>query len=415
MMKLILSGRKMPLTLVGSVLVLGSLLFLVAGLNREDPLQAAAGFSGILLVAGWVLAVFINGIRYHSYSLSWNSNSFLFSGRRNETHKVSIRGSRWLPFFRIHLCVCGTLAREQHPKYLVYKEFSFSEPGEFPLKWEIPVSGTLELAGRFYFRDIFGIASFPLEGILLRQIIVLPAGGYPEQVRLLPVKKETEDNPSHKSREQEKILMREYIPGDLHRDINWKAFSRLGELFTRVPPESAGKSRRIDLILRSFASEHSDNYQSGAVLESLKRMVAGFCLQVFREYPETRIYLFVRPGVEGEYESTRSDELLTLISGLDFIHPPAESDLYYPEGETIVFSSELDGELRLYLGRLHPQKTSLSLIRYNRKTGTPVNFGLGFPSFIPLFLPGVFFGKRRTFVSLPLESLHVTEIRGVFE
>jgi uncharacterized protein (DUF58 family) len=62
---------------------------------------------------------------------------------------------------------------------------------------------------------------------------------FPEktQIHILPATTQ-ESLRNIQTSDQEKYFMREYIPGDRLKDINWKSSIKLNELITRISPSS---------------------------------------------------------------------------------------------------------------------------------------------------------------------------------
>lgn len=154
-----------------------------------------------------------------------------------------------------------------------------------------------------------------------------------------------------KSSDIERYFMRDYIPGDRERDINWKASSRLSGLFTRISPVTQEKTQLITIFFRPYNSRHKDSVETLALLDRCKSMLLFFLRTVNSAHPEYQFRVFVGNDlveIEGDEEIKR---FASEIGAVHFRGYGGSGDLMSADvaGGAYVFTTSSDAGLNEFL------------------------------------------------------------------
>jgi hypothetical protein len=362
-MKLPDLALRFPLTLFGTLLLLASMLLLGSGLVRSDALASAGGMLALTLtVAAAVIPRFIDSEGLME-DLHWDSGGDLLAGSSNESHYLRLSRWRLPPFFRFHGSIRARLAVGDQDIYRSRREYRLEDISPQPVELAPPLPGTLFLHGEFSVKDIFGIGRRHLGRVLDRQVAVLPARFPVGDIRFVDSRTSEEDNSRAKKSEQEKIFIRDNNPGDLARDINWKASGRVNKLLTRIPPESEAKTKLIRVMLISETGGEANRAGYHFQLAAVKSLAAGFLDAVQRQHPGYLIDLFLNgelfpiDGSEG-FDAARKRLARWL--------PPPHldpADLPKLESAMMIFSHSLCADLPRFLRGYPPQEISLFIVQ----------------------------------------------------
>jgi hypothetical protein len=141
-------------------------------------------------------------------------------------------------------------------------------------------------------RDIFGLTKSVLHILEKKSLPVVPG-----IIRNMP--KESAESSSGTGEDQlkrisedMKYFMREYIPGDRYRDINWKATLRVEELITRTAPVTNKEVKIIPVFLWHACIEDAERYrfyEAALHLEVSKSWLITFISRILEE---ERDYIF---------------------------------------------------------------------------------------------------------------------------
>ncbi len=181
-------------------------------------------------------------------------------------------------FFRYHSYLRAKLQAGKQAHFYYYKERSASLGGALEFHFYFPLCGALELKSRLLLRDLLGMSRTRIGGVQKRQKSVRPAAlaSLPPLPRHYSATLESQQNKVQS--DEEKYYMREYIAGDRLKDINWKASLRVGEMITRIAPQSYEQSYLIQVELRTYSVCKKDNLSSLALLNVLKSCFLSFLL-----------------------------------------------------------------------------------------------------------------------------------------
>ena len=285
-------------------------------------------------------------IRQRRIESLWERGKKLTARSKGIYLKLKINGKMPPYFFRYHVVVRGYLDVGKKNKFYYSLEASSSADGEIKVPIYFPLSGTLEVKTFLLIRDILGFLrtrtgfseriSFPIEPLVFENRP--PITRYKSS--------SMKNNLNQKQADEDKFYMREYIPGDRMKDVNWKASLRIGKLITRISPQSSVDSYLLVLELRNLSYLEKDSPLSLMHLNLLKSWFLSFLQQMLRENPS---YRFIVLTNEDEYSIETSNDIDNFGRTLSRLHY-SEQKQWNTRGpqvpERFVFSTGFDPSLR---------------------------------------------------------------------
>jgi hypothetical protein len=203
---------------------------------------------------------------------------------------------RTLPFFRVHFAVTGTLKVGRKAVLRMQREISFAQGTRHSIGVYFPLCGTFSGTGGFAVRDIFSLSLARFGDELKRNLAIQPASFTQKSIPLPEPSVGFEETSRKRSSEEEKYYMREYLPGDRFRDINWKVSSRLDELITRISPVTQEKTTILPVVFRNFRDKERENLDSIVHLNILKSWLMAFLRTMKQEHPEMHFRIISGAG-----------------------------------------------------------------------------------------------------------------------
>ena len=314
--------------------------------------------SALLFIILAVLAILsrTQALRLKSAEIEWDTTAPLFARQREETHRVSIKGFKSLPFFRVHFILHGRLQAGRNASLHYHREIP--GPGEvIHTSVRFPVSGVFHARGALAVKDIFGLTRGALPPRFERSIVVRPAPLSDREQPRVEAQKGDENKSRLKSSDVERYFMREYIPGDRHRDINWKASSRFSELFTRISPVTQEKTKIITVHFRPYTSMKLDSLRSVFFLDQCKSALLYFLRAVKQEHTDYQFSVYVGNDLRELNTEEDIDVFSAEIATTHYRNPVGEEitspDDLHP-GDLFVFTTAYDTGLSGFLNGLIP-------------------------------------------------------------
>jgi hypothetical protein len=344
-----------PFTVVGTLLFLSSLYLLGKAFATQNPY--AFMLSAVALVVLGVFAALgrAQASRFRSITVEWDTSSPLFAATSGLEHYLMLERMRSLPFYRIHFTLSGKLIVGRGSFMWPYQESSSRGGERVGIPLYFPLCGVFYARGRLSVKDAFGLSRARFGEVLERHITVRPSL---LQERVFPTVEALdglEDKSKLKQSDLERYFMREYIPGDRIRDINWKASSRFLELITRISPVTQEKTRVISVFFRPFRKRGGETATSIAHLNYIKSWLLLFLKTVKQAHPEYQFRILT--GSESFQLETEEDiDQFSLDLSSVFYRPSLPE--YGGElaaqvsGEAFVFSTPYDESLPAFLGGL---------------------------------------------------------------
>ena len=370
--------RFYPLSFFGTLIIVSGLLLLGNGLLFSDGFAVVIGALAFLLCLCLSGAVLFQTAGRLRDAIHWNSGGNLIAFLRNENHSAFLSSWDLPPFLRFHISLRARLLVGNLLLYHFHRDYCFHGTERLPLEIVPPVPGRMQMKGEFYLSDIFGITRRSILFLDKRSAHVLPPGEGMSEVDLIRTSQSEDDKQMTKKSETEKIFIRDYQPGDLARDINWKASGRIHKLLTRIPPESESLSRLIQILLLADSRILELAYLKSLVRGFIDRMLSNDANAIFR------IWLH-----NNQYEVNNDDSMELFLKALAEWRPAPyfqADDLPSTDRNMTIFSHERCVPLKKLLHRY--EDCRLFLVRgwrggrYDRSMAQFPGEG-----FIPLSLP----------------------------
>ena len=338
-----------PFTILGTTLLCISLALIYRGLIHRNPYEFL--LSTLLLGILFIITAFnrlqIRNIQRVSGDWDiWDSSQPLIAGSEG-MHRLDLRKIRAYVFYRIHACLRGEITIGSELKFYSYREFS--SPGEelVSLVLKFPVCGVFHAKIHCTARDVFGLSRARFGPTLSRRLIVQPEILQNIRIPILATQNNMASVNKRKISDEERYYMREYVPGDRFRDINWKASDRLQELITRISPYSEDKTRIITVYFRNVIHEQRETAESVVHLNYLKSWVLAFIQSVRDEYANYMFHVITASRSSKIIIETEEDvdRFRMMLGDLFFVRDKPYSPLESCEGDKFIFTTPYDTAL----------------------------------------------------------------------
>ncbi len=359
-----------PLTVSGTFLLGIALYLLGVGYTEKNGYAFTFSFLSLLLLVILSALSRIQAYRMRFSSLIWDV-SHPPVARVKCVQKVQIADTSAFYFFRIHFNIRGKLKTGRSADFFYRHEQSVSRGGTTDIEMYFPLSGSLEVRGDLAVRDIFGLTvSFTGEKENRRIPVLAPV--FPDRpASSFTVSMSYESSKKTQSSEEEKYYMREYMPGDRMKDINWKASFRLSEMITRISPVSPEPSKLIEIEFRNFSYLKKDTVQSLVHLNFIKSWLISFLYAMKNKYPEYRFRIKDSRDVHLVENIGDIEKLARHIAMLGYAGSTEEAPYdSVPGQEKYIFSTPYDLNYSRALGQLGGSRSFVFRTVYRKADGT---------------------------------------------
>jgi hypothetical protein len=407
--------RHSPLTLPGVALLAVSLFLLGRSFLTGSPYELVLALFGL----GALLLLALGG-RWRAFRLSrldfeWDSSRPAVAGVDACEQRLRAPAFRAGIFYRLHFRVSGRLAVGRRAGMIVSAEAASAGGGEtprdgIPLGFFFPLCGEYQARPDLAVRDIFGLTRAGLgRKEDERVLVVQPAPFAQGRTWLVEAVGGFEDKSLRKSSDEERYYMREYMPGDRFRDINWKASSRLSQMVTRISPFTQEKTKVIPILLRHFRAPGPETVESLVHLNVLKGWLLAFLRQVKQEHPEYHFMVWTGQGREQLESEEDIERFAYTLGALFFLPDPMDMPAEPGWEEVYIFSTPYDRNLPTLLAQLPPSVPRVFRTRAARKDDAePWKYSL-FVSLESLSLPGAWIFRRDRRLAAPATGLPAGE------
>ena len=274
-----------PLTLPGTALAAAAVYLLGSAFASGSPhefLLSITGFLVLLVLAGLGR---LQAYRCKLVEFEWDSSAPLAAREHGAQHRLRTRAARSWLFYRIHLRLVWRLQAGRRATLRGYREVA-TPGGEAAIPLWFPCSGRLELTGRLTIRDVFGLTRAQIRPPERRTLVVRPGLLGEQASPPVEISAGYDTTQRAKTADEEQYFMREYMPGDRMKDINWKATSRLGELITRISPITQEQTQELHVVLRRFRRRGGESLAAVLHLDFIKSWLLTFLRVVKQQHPE---------------------------------------------------------------------------------------------------------------------------------
>ena len=343
-----------PLTISGTILLVLSLYLVGRSFATSNPYGFLLSASALVFLLVFSVLSRLQAGLLDGRGAEWDSSAPQYA-RVDCEHTLLLEKARSWPFFRIHFILSGPMRIGRGAVLHHYREVSTRGGRSVRFRLTLPLCGQLKARGRFVVKDMFGLTRARFGEGHERLLPVRPALLSDRRFPDVEALDGLEEKSKIKQSDVERYFMREYIPGDRIRDINWKASSRISELVTRIAPVTQEKTRVISVILRSFRRRRGETAASVAHLNHLKSWLFLFLKSIKHDRPEYQFRVTIGDDVF-HLESEEDVEAFGLeLSGRFFQNPPPDRGVDAAAqltGEAFIFTTPYDDSLPVFLRAL---------------------------------------------------------------
>ncbi|MDC7219744.1 MAG: DUF58 domain-containing protein [Spirochaetales bacterium] len=324
-----------PFSPTGGFLLFSSLALLGISLPREQGYGIFISLFFLVYLTFTLVRLLVFAFSFEKDRFQWRVswNYALSRSQRKHMHLAAPLRAPWGTAYCF--VVKGKLMNRDETLYYKRDQKVFSHEASYGIPLALP--GLFHCKGRLYLSDLFGLLRFPLNQLEHREVAY-----YPPVLsdRAIPASRSSEENeevvksnPSN----PEKLLMREYQPGDLVRDINWKASGKFTAIYTRISPDQEQTVSRITLVLRPEGTKELPSLEGEALLLGVKSLGLTFFKTLRRDRPESLMEIIMGDRV---FLSTEENFEEAFISSLTALGPKESGPAgELPEGALVITTS----------------------------------------------------------------------------
>jgi hypothetical protein len=386
-----------PLSFLGTLVSVAGLWLLIVFIRTSNPLSLVFSTGFIVVVLAAVVSGRVHAERMRTAVLEWDSSEPLVAQKDDAVQYVNLEGRSMFPLFNLHFRLAGRL-KVGHKAWIRVREEQAvikKKDNRVPLYFYFPLSGVLSAKGSFLFRDILGLTRTNFGREDVRELAVLPAATGQRKINEIISSQGYEESVKKRSQEEERYFMREYMPGDRLRDINWKATARLSQLITKIAPVTQEQTRTIAVFFRNIKPDSASGLEAVVHLHRCKSLLLTFLRHVKRSSPDYVFQVVTAQDkflLESEEDIERFGKSLT---AWEYCPAPSVGEYDRSIGEIYVFSTQYDRDLVSFLGLFeHARVTAVQTVSVGKRDRTPhARFRLLVP-FTPSLVPGRFAWRR---------------------
>jgi hypothetical protein len=344
------------------VLAIG-IVFVARGTVMSDVYRTTLGVLAIMFPVLLGVIARVQAGRFSDVEVSWRVSKDTYATMtvpdRCGHIEINARGIRPWFFFRLHAAVSGPVQVGRNARFHFHEEIATADGEHVRIPLPFPLPGKARLNGRLEIRDVFGLTRAGLGAHLNREVVAPAAMPHAPQLTRVVAQTGGEESTRVRNPEEERYYMREYIPGDRLRDINWKASSRVRQLFARVSPETQEQSRTLTVYLRNFVDPSERSLEALAHGAYIKGWMIAFLRTLLREEPDITFRVITARGTVSCTDEDEIDKLSWDLADLwtdgEPIGLPVDRDAH----QVVVFSTPFDAGLDTFATRL--TKTTIHL------------------------------------------------------
>jgi uncharacterized protein (DUF58 family) len=366
------AGARYPLTLPGTVLFVIAVALLLSGYTSDNNYDLAIALVSFLALGGLAVGGHLQAARLRHVHITWTPAEQWTAGKEEHSLVVGAKLIRPRFLYRVHCAFRGVLHTGERNPFYVSQVTSSAGGRDIELLLRFPFSGELHATGIVSFRDMFGLTRAQVASSGIRHFVVLPSSFSGSRAFNVHALGGYEEETTRTSSDSERYYMREYVPGDRMRDINWKATSRLSQLITRVSPQTQEKTQVIPVEFRHYA-EHGarDTARSLAHLDTMKSWVLAFMRAVKEENPSYQFRVRTAWGETRLESDTDIDRFAVELSSIGYETEPQRSVRDPELTELYIFSTPFDRNLGAALAHYRGIRTHIFRTSFPAPRRTP--------------------------------------------
>ncbi len=332
------------------------IVFVARGTVIGDVYRTTLGVLAIMIPVVLGIVGRVQAGRFSAVETSWRVSkdtvATMSTPDRCGHLEINARGIRPWFFYRLHARVSGPVQVGRNARFHYHEEIATADGERVRLPLPFPLPGKARLNGRLEIRDVFGLTRAGLGTDINRDVVTPSAMPHAPQLTRVVAQTGGEESTRVRNPEEERYYMREYIPGDRLRDINWKASSRVRQLFSRVSPETQEQSRTLTVYLRNFADPSERSIEALAHGAYIKGWMIAFLRTLLREEPDITFRVITSRGTVSCTDEDEIDklswDLADLWTDAEPIGLPIDRDAH----QVVVFSTPFDAGLDSFAARL---------------------------------------------------------------
>jgi hypothetical protein len=349
-------ARYYPFTVAGSIVLAIGVVFVARGTAIGDVYRATLGVLAIMLPVLLGIIGRVQAGRFSDVEISWrvskDTAATMSSPDRCGHIEISARGIRPWFFFRLHAKITGPMQVGRNARFHFHEEIATADGEHVRIPLPFPLPGKAQLNGRLEIRDVFGLTRARLGTVMSREVVAPSAMPLAPELTRVVAQTGGEESTRLRSPEEERYYMREYIPGDRLRDINWKASSRVRQLYARVSPETQEQSRTLTVYLRNFADPSERSIEALAHGAYIKGWMIAFLRTLLREEPDITFRVVTSRGTVSCSDEDEIDKLSWDLADLWTDAEPIGLTIDKDAHQVVVFSTPFDSGLDSFASRL---------------------------------------------------------------
>ncbi|MBN1525137.1 MAG: DUF58 domain-containing protein [Spirochaetales bacterium] len=385
-----------PFTLFGTVLFAAGIVLLVLSFYSLNPAGFIFSIAAIVMMAVMGITGKIAAAYHNKKIYEWDSKTPMIARVWNIPQFIYSHDFHTIPFFRLSFMLTGRGIVGRKSVFLVREEqvLEFDSSGKAVFTVYMPLAGMMNVNGIYSVRDIFGLTNNVFGKLENRIIPVLPAGAATKELRDIITSQGYEDSVKRRSQDLERYFMREYIPGDRMRDINWQASQRLQKLITKISPVTQEQAKSLVIFFRNIKDHPEESLESVVHLDRIKSNLVTFLRLTKEAYPEYVFHVYTAMDkfiLEGDDDIERFSRD---VSSMWFVNSHDQSFFNPNIGDFFVFTTYFDTQLDYFLS-IFPKSKKTIIQTWKAAPGTvnPAKFTL-FTPFRASLIPGGFVFRK---------------------
>lgn len=243
------AAERYPFTFPGSILFFSSIVILGKGFASSNETAVAVSFFFLIFtLADWGYLFFCSRF-YSENRVVWKSEGAVDStGYSLNTQTVTVPERAPFVFTRYSAVLRG-MGKTSGPVFPYFSARHRSDrKGILLFSFYFPWTGTVTGKLSVFIEDVFAVARIRIFTEELKEFAVIPGINPDASADSKTVVKDMVTQQKRHDNDIEKYLMREYVPGDLYRDINWKSSGRIDKLVTRISPGGKEEANRLTFV-----------------------------------------------------------------------------------------------------------------------------------------------------------------------
>ncbi len=359
-----------PLSWLGFFLILISMYLLGTGYGSGNLYALIISLLSFILLILLLIVGYVLKLRFNDALISIETGKKITSRFENQILPFIVDCPSVPFFFLFYIQIKGKLYAGREASFSCFFESSFKTSSEQSITVEVPVyfpfCGNFDFETKVFIKDIFGILKIPLKKTEKNQILIFPPLFTEKASIQLLYSSAQESLRKIQTSDEEKYFMREYIPGDRLKDINWKSSIKINDLITRISPLSLEESPLIHLEIRPYHYKKNDGLQAILELNFLKSWILSFIKKLQSEHPNYKFHIHTGKEIlliENDQDFFEFEKKLTVLQFLNQEQPVETSYAM----EKFIFSTGFDKKIGYFFKQTKSKLIVFRVVRGEKR------------------------------------------------